>query len=233
MLSVFYGSDTEVVRTSAFAHAQTFIKNGYELSRIEAHDYQSGKLANVCEGVSLFGAPGVYILDTPSAHSDFWDELVALQDTLAAATEPYIVIEEALTAVVRKQLSASITWHEAKAEAKKRFDTFRLAGALSARDKRLLWITLHEARTAGIANEEIIGILWWQLKTLRLAQVTNSAAEAGIKEFPYRKAKQALLQFNDKELLALMRSLLVVYHDGHGGERDLSLALEQWILNEV
>ena len=234
MLTVFYGSDTDVVRSTALAQARAYTDNGYELQRLDALNYESGKLADLAEGVSLFGTPHVYVLDMPTAVSDFWTELVSLQEVLAEAVDPYIVIEGPLTASEKKELRVNVSWQEAKAETgTKRFDTFRLANALIARDKRTLWITFHEARAAGIAAEEMIGILWWQLKVLRLAQMTNSAAEAGLKEFPYRKAKQALNKFSESQILRLMQSLLAVYHDGHGGERDIINALEQWILHDV
>ena len=233
MLKVFYGSDTEVVRAAAFADVQTYTSNGYELQRIDALNYETGKLADVCEGVSLFGTPSVYLFDTPSAQTDFWAELVALQETLMQATEPYIVIEGQLTATEKKQLVTQIEWQEAKATPTKRFDTFRLADALVRGDKRSLWITLQEARAAGVATEELIGILWWQVKLIRLAQITNSAQEAKVKDYPYRKAQQAAKRYSKEQALHLVHSLLAVYHDGHGGERDIDIALEQWVLSEV
>ena len=87
------------------------------------------------------------------------------------------------------------------------------------------------ARQAGVSAEEVIGILWWQLKTLRLAAVTKSAPEAGMKDFPYNKAKRALGNFSDGELETLSHSVLRVYHDGHAGKTDIDFALEQFVLS--
>ena len=36
--------------------------------------------------------------------------------------------------------------------------------------------------------------------------------------------------FKEGELEALSRSLLALYHDGHGGKKDIDLALEKWTL---
>ena len=89
---------------------------------------------------------------------------------------------------------------------------------------------LQEANAASLRPEEIIGMLWWQLKALRLAKITRTAEEAGMKEYPYKKAKQSLGLFKDGEVEQLSHSLLELYHDAHQGKRDMDLALEEWVL---
>jgi hypothetical protein len=73
-------------------------------------------------------------------------------------------------------------------------------------------------------------MLWWQLKSLRLAALTQSAQEAGMKDFPYNKSKRALPAFAPGEVVTLSQSLLELYHAGHSGQRDMDIALEQWVL---
>jgi hypothetical protein len=91
-------------------------------------------------------------------------------------------------------------------------------------------VLLNQAQAAGSRPEEIIGILWWQLKALRLAKLTRTPDEAGMKDFPYKKAQQALRNFKEGEVDLLSHSLLELYHDAHQGKRDMSLALEEWVL---
>ena len=51
-----------------------------------------------------------------------------------------------------------------------------------------------------------------------------------MKDFPYNKAKRALSNFKSDDLEVLSASLLKVYHDGHGGMRDIDEGLEEWVL---
>jgi hypothetical protein len=74
-------------------------------------------------------------------------------------------------------------------------------------------------------------MLWWQLKTLRLAAVTDSPSEAGLKDYPYKKAKGALRHFKPGEVESLSNSLLTLYHEGHQGKADMELRLEEWALS--
>jgi hypothetical protein len=63
-----------------------------------------------------------------------------------------------------------------------------------------------------------------------LVALTKSADEAGIKSYPYDKAKRALTLFKPKELENMSTNLLRVYHEGHGGVRDIDEGLEEWVL---
>jgi len=145
----------------------------------------------------------------------------------------FIVLEGALLAPAKKSFAkhASSEPQEFVAEKSAAFNTFGMADALASKDRRQLWVLLQEAKQAGLAPEAIIGMLWWQLKAMRLAEVTTSASEAGMNEFPYNKAKRALGKFANGEVAQLSHSLQQLYHAGHGGVRDIDLALEQWVLS--
>jgi DNA polymerase III delta subunit len=232
MLHVFFGNDTETVRRSAYAKIEELRKHSASLavSQLEATAYVTGQLLALSATVSLFGGEEAYIIDTPEENLVYKEEL--LRDATALARSPvhFIVITGPLLAPEKKALLKADSQNEYKREALVRFNSFSLAEALSRKDKRSLWLLLQEAAAARLPAEEIIGMLWWQLKTLRLAERTTSAAEAGIKEFPYNKAKRALANFKPGEVEMLSRSLLRLYHDGHAGKRDINLALEEWVL---
>ena len=67
-------------------------------------------------------------------------------------------------------------------------------------------------------------------KAMRIAAVSSSAVEAGMKEYPFKKAKGALRNFSEGEIELLSKGLLSLYHEGHQGLRDMELALEEWVL---
>lgn len=228
MLAVYFGTDTSAVRRAAFA---TLSDTEAEPTLIDADSFQVGLIADAVGANSLFGGAQIYLLDMPSAHADFATEVTAHLEALAESNNQFVVIEGALVAAEKKpyQKYAS-TIEEFKKEADARFNAFAMADALAQKDKKNLWLLLQEAKAAGLAEEEIIGTLWWQLKTLRLAAQTKSASEAGLKDFPYNKAKRALSKFKDGELETLSHSLLTLYHEGHAGVADIDLTLEAWTL---
>lgn len=230
MLQVYFGNDTIAIRQAAFSAAEKAAVEA-TLSTIDAESYQLGMLADTLGAVSLFGGKEVFILDNPSTDENFNKEVINSLDACSASEHTFIVIEGPLLVGEKKPYQAhAVVVEEFKRAAEDRFNVFSMTDALIRKDKKTLWLLLQQAVRAGLSAEEIIGTLWWQLKTIRLASLTSSETEAGLKPFPYKKAKQALNKFPQEEVEKISRSLLALYHDGHAGLTDIDLALERWVL---
>lgn len=231
MYHVFYGSARSQVRDAANRYLEDNMPSGAQLVTVDTYNYQPGQLSDALGSSSLFGEQQWFVLDTPSDAPEFYEEVTGALDALAESANSFLVLEGPLLAADKKRYAkhAEAT-EEFLAEKAERFNTFALADALAERDKRRLWVLLQEARLNGQRPEELIGILWWQVKAMRLAAQTPSPEAAGMKPFPYNKAKRALGKFPSKQLEGTAQSLLTLYHAGHAGERDLDLALEQWVL---
>ena len=228
MLKVFYGTDRTAVRDRA--HTEQ-VRLGLVPTIIYDSEYTLGAVASAVGAVSLFGGTEYFVLDTPSGDDDFETEVVGSLKELAASQNVFIVLEGALLADAKKKYGKhASTIEEFAATKAERFNSFAIAEALAKKDKKNMWVLLNEAQAAGLRNEEIIGMLWWQLKALRLAKLTRTPEEAGMKDFPYKKAKQSLGLFKEGEVEQLSRSLLELYHLAHQGKRDMDMALEEWVL---
>lgn len=231
MLHIFFGNNTIAVRNKAYAFAMPFEQDGVKLVRIDGDTYQPGLIANSVGAASLFGERSLYLIDTPSVSDEFADEVRELLLALHESPNTFVVIESTLLAGPKKMFGKHAdSIEEITATKVDSFNVFALADSLSRKDKKTLWLGLCNAKQAGLSAEEIIGTLWWQLKTLRLASSTRTASEAGMKDFPYSKAKRSLSAFKEGELDMLSMSLLKLYHEGHMGECDIDLALERWTL---
>lgn len=228
MVHLYYGTDTIASRTKAISVASEIDS---VIERFEAETYIPGSLQNAAEAVSLFGVATTYIVDSPSLNQVMMAELLGVMEALQTSPQTFIIVEGALTAGQIKSLKSYIDNIESFAKEKTdTFNTFAFADALANRDKKTLWILLAQSMRQGLSAEEIIGVLWWQIKSMRLALVTKSAIEAGMKEYPYNKAKRALRNFKEGEIEKLSHQLMIVYHQGHGGEKDILVGLEEWVL---
>jgi DNA polymerase III delta subunit len=231
MLGIFFGTDRKTVRDEAANFLSTAVPH-VAADTIDATNYQPGQLPNLASAQSLFGGVEAYILDTPSADSEFETEVQEHLAQLAASENVFVILESRLLVAAKKKYEKHAeTTKECNAEKADRFNAFSLAEALAKRDKKNLWVLLQEAQLAGLRPEEIVGMLWWQLKAIRLAGLTRSAEEAGMKEYPYRKAKSALNKYQPEEAALLASSLLSLYHQSHQGKADMDLQLENWCLS--
>lgn len=232
MLYVFFGTDTIAVREQARERANSLVPTETQALRVTATDYYSGVFTERASSVSLFGTDTITVLDMLSDDVDAFTSLIEHLPLLAEAEHMFVLIERPLLAAEKKTFQKYATEYvESTAEKKERFNTFALTDALLDRDKKSLWLLLTNAFAAGVSHEEVAGLLFWQVKTLRLVARTQSAEEAGLKPFVYSKAKRALSKFKPEELDQLSRELLTLYHEGHLGTRDMGLALEQWALS--
>lgn len=232
MLAVFFGNDTIKVRQKAYNYAESKKEDGMEMVGISADKYESGFLLASAMGNSLFGGSTLYVIDTPSEDETLQAEVTDALDQMAASNNIFVIIEGTLLAADKKVFArAASVMDEYKKTADAKFNNFALADALAKRDKKLLWLLLAEARLTGAKDEEVIGILWWQLKTMRLAKLASSAAAAGLKDYPYDKAKRALAKFAPGEVEKISHHLIQVLHDSRLGKVDLDIALERFVLS--
>lgn len=232
MLHVFFGKDSVNVRKNANEFAQAQAQNGVRIERIDADAFEQGAVRDAVGSISLFGEEVLHIFDMPSSHAAFEEELHEFLEVIAASDRMFVIIEGAMLTPEKKRYTKFATkMEECAASVEERYNTFALSDALLRKNKKELWMGLCDAKAHGISAEEIIGILWWQLKTLRLVSLTSTASQAGMKEYAYSKAKRALPSFREGEIYQLSRSLLAVYHEGHAGMKDIDLALEKWTLS--
>lgn len=234
MYVVFYGTDRNKVRDKVTDYIESNLPKDATLTTIDGDSFSAGQVINALGAASLFGGREWMVFDSPSDNEEFVDELKKSLPELAESENTFIIIENNLLAADKKiyaKFAAEII--ELKKPAGVSFNAFALAEALLNKDKKKLWVLLQEAKLNNLREEEIVGILWWQLKSLRLAAQTASASEAGMKDFPYNKTKKSLSKFSEGEVEKLAQSLLEVYHDGHAGVRDIDTALEKWVLSQV
>lgn len=231
MLYVYFGNDATVVRQKAFVFLESLGDVGGQVTRISSDGYVPGMLTELTQGTSLFGGSEVVVLDTLSEDVEVFAEVVQHLDAMGQSANHFVLIEGPLNAAIKKACTTCAKQiDEVKVEKKEKFNAFALTDAFLRRDKKSLWLLLMAAWKEGLSNEEIIGVLFWQIKTLRLVERTGSAEESGQKPFVYQKAKRALSGFKKGELDTFSQSLLRIYHDGHMGKVDIPLALEKWVL---
>ena len=232
MLEVYFGTDTNTVRKTVLDRAAAVVETGTTITTIDSDAYTPGIITDTVGATSLFGERMCVVIDTPSADDSFATEVADSLAAMAESTHTFIIMEGPLLAAAKKQYTKhAAASEEFKQAASERFNTFALADALVARDKRQLWLLLQDARRAGLSNEELIGTLWWQWKTVLLTAKTSSPAAAELKPFVYNKAKRAQEKYSATELPAIAERLLTMYHDGHRGRVDLDLALERFALS--
>lgn len=231
MLYVYFGKNVVGAREKALLRARTLSSESMPIERITSDTYAEGILNDLAKSPTLFGGTKTVLLDTPSENELFADAVYSSLNMLAESSHHFVLIEHVLSVSQKKECTryAECTEETAPQETKEEYNAFRFCDALLERDKKKLWLLFMESD--GVPREEIIGILMWQLKVLRLAEKCGSADEAGLKPFVYQKAKRALVKFKQGDVERLSFELLTLYHLAHLGKCDMNTELEKWFLS--
>ena len=72
----------------------------------------------------------------------------------------------------------------------------------------------------------------WSVRGMVLAAKTKSAVEAGMKDYPYRKAKSAVQKIGLPKAEALSAELVALYHNSRMGRGDLEDLVEIFLLKK-
>jgi hypothetical protein len=111
----------------------------------------------------------------------------------------------------------------------KQENVFKISDYLQKKDKKNLWTFYQESLHKGSDADTLFGVIFWSLKTLALAE-KFSEKESGLKPFPYKKAKNNLKFWKEKEASEKMFQLLKLHSEARRGKLKLENALEKFLL---
>lgn len=238
MLYVYYGEDTDVARKRVQATVGSMLAKNpdalyFRITPEVLGEYDFDELTG---SQALFKSEYVVVLDSLFGSKEGEEVVLANIEKISVAPHPFFVLDGKLLAPARKKLEkhAEKVYEFTPKTAPKAesFNTFSLTDALGEKNIKKLWTLFREAKHRGVSDEEIHGILFWMLKSLVLSGKTDSPEEAGMKPYPYNKAKRFLKNFNSAESLegSLARFALLPQHARRRGT-PLEIELERFILS--
>lgn len=237
MLYVIHGTDIEKARekSRALFDALKEKKPDASAGSLRGEEVTAEKLEELTQTQGLFENKQIIFMDRTLENKDIREVMLDKIDAIAESPNIFIFFEGKLTKEILKKLekrAEKITEYELEeVKEKERSSFFPMADALGSRDKKKLWVMLREALDNDAAPEEIHGILFWQVKSMALANKTGSAGEAGLNPFVYGKSKRFLSAWKDGEVDALLTRLVTMYHEAHRGKVDFAIELEKLALD--
>ncbi len=237
MLYVIYGTDIEKAREKSHALFTALREKKPDASAgsLSAENVSPDKIEELTQSQGLFENKQIVFMDRTLENKEVREVIIDKIDAIAESPNIFIFFEGKLTKEVLKKLekrAEKVTEYALDTEAPKESSSFFvLADALGARDKKKLWTLYRNAIDHDAVPEEIHGILFWQAKSLSLAEQTDSATEAGLNPFVYGKAKRFLANWKPGEIDTLLSRLSHMYHLAHRGIVDFEIELEKLALD--
>lgn len=232
MLYVYYGNDRDAV----IEKSRQRIANASSLM-MSPDSYDEGRILALLGGGGLFGDKEIIVVRDFFQEPDMQEFLLQNASDMATSDNLFIVIEEK---ILKKEKTlfekTGAVMEEYKLPPKPKYDpnvfnTFSLSDAFADKNVKQLWLLFQEALRRNIAPEEIHGVLWWQVKNMRL--VDEEKTNPGLHEFVYGKTQKALKNYTKEKLVCLAERFVRAYHEARQGKRDLAHELEKIILGEL
>ena len=237
MLYVYYGNDTDASRRKVRATVSNMLAKNPEALHFRVttdtfHEYSFEELA---QSHGLFKSDYIVVLDSLFSTKEGEEAALAHLELLTAATHPFLLLDETLRAPVLKKLEKHAekvhVFNKKEGSFKASFNSFALSHALGERNTKKLWTLFREAKFRGVSDEEIHGVLFWMLKSIMLAMQSNTAEEAGMKAYPFSKAKSASRKFDSHaEVSQLIHVLALMPQHARRRGVSLEILLERFIL---
>lgn len=234
MFYIIQGNDFDKKKATQTSLLQALLKKRPDAEVFEIEEnYDAANLDELLFSQGLFENKFI-VTGKRIFSSDMQDIFLQKVKDLGASPNVFLFLEDALPKTVLKKIEKYAEQIFEFSQVKKGaepFNRFLLAEALGARDKKHLWVLYQKALKENIPIEEIHGMLFWQLKAISFAKVSKTAAEAGMKSYPFQKAQRYAGNFSESELDRKRGEFVSLYHEAHRGNIDFSEALESFILN--
>lgn len=238
MLYVYFGEDTDTARKKVQATVGRMLAKSPEALyfRITGDVLGEYDFDELTQAQALFKNEYIVVLDMLLQEAGGEEVVLNNLEKIVAAPHPFFILEGKLTAPLKRKFEKHAEQtHEftaAKKAEKDTFNTFTLTDALGERDVKKLWTLFREAKQHSVSDEEIHGILFWMLKSLVLVMSAQTAADAGMKPYPFNKAKGFAKNFgNTDELKALLMQFALMPQHARRRGTLLEIELERFILS--
>ena len=234
MIYLLYGTDTLKSREKSRALLNNIFakKPNASYIRIDKENFDESEVEELIGGQGLFENKYIIVFDGLFSDKDIKEILLKNIKEISTSRNIFIFIEEKLNKIEIKKFEKYAEKIQELNETiiKKKFNIFTLTDALGRRDKKGFWVLYQKAKLNNVSDEEVHGILFWQIKNMLLSFDAKDAEAAGLNDFVFRKSLGFTKNYSYNELKKLLRELVFLYHDARKGIHKIDIALERFIL---
>ncbi len=185
------------------------------------------------EGTSLFDDKYIVVLSHIIHDPGIKKEVFKKIENFSVSDHIFILFDDELSKADEKKLSAFSYASEHISEHKKdrvQPTLFALTDAVGERKRKQAWELYVNAIRSGKTAEEIHGLIFWAVKSMRAAAISKTAEEAGMKAFPFKKAKENVQNYTVEELEKLSLTFIEILLEDRRGGTPLRISIERVLL---
>ncbi len=207
---------------------------GSEVFFVNEETFDKGKMEELLYGRGLFDEKYITVLKNLLKNDDSQKYILSNLKNLKESPHVFILVEESVTKALLKKISEYSYIVEdisLKKTIEKDFNIFSFTDAVGERDKLKAWIILNEGLMYGKDIENFYNLFFWLIKGIKAAQIFSSFTDAGMKPYPYNKARLYSKNYTPQELEKISLELLNAPQKERKGITSLRSSVERLILD--
>lgn len=153
--------------------------------RITDEDIEQADVPALLSMQGLFYAKRIIVLDNALTEKSAQEKIFPRLKEMAQSEHVFFILEESLSAGMRKQFAAHATkaeLAEQKEPKEKQGADWSATNALERRDGNALWVAIVKSLLGGASPEQVHGQLFWKAKQMVLERRFRVWNEAAVKE---------------------------------------------------
>ncbi len=237
MLYFLHGTDTGKARDKARELVSVLLgkKPDAEVFKIDGDSWSVARFEEFSGAQGLFERKFIVFGNRVLENKEAKEVVLEKISALAKSDNVFIFLEgkvdKASLAAITKVAEKVQAFDKESLKEKEVFNMFALADAFGQRDRKSLWVLYQKALRGDASGEELVGILFWQIKSILAAREAQNASEAGLSPFVFQKAKRYGRNFKSRDAENFAEGLIKLYHDSHRGFSDMENSLERFVLS--
>ncbi|MCK5060177.1 MAG: hypothetical protein KAR00_03505 [Candidatus Pacebacteria bacterium] len=234
MIYLFHGNDIRTSRKKlkTILGALQRKRPDATVFTLTSDNWNESQFEESLSGQGLFDRKTITTLDSVLTHTSAKEVILNNLDAAQKSENAFLFIEEKMGTLLLasfKKAGAIIENFVLKKKGEYLPNVFALTDAWAKEDKKRAWV-LYQKLSKTMTPEEIHGAIFWQAKTVLLAQLAPSAAQSGLKPFVFKKAAAFSKKQPQEKITRALSSLLEMYHNVRLGKGELSSSLEKFLL---
>lgn len=239
MIYLLHGTDTIKARKKLHTLLDSMFtkKPDASYARVSVENFDESKIDEFIGSQGLFENKYIIVFDNLFADKEVKEKILKKLKEISKSQNIFIFLEEKLNKTelnrfekYAEKIQKIDATQSLSASGRKKFDIFSLTDAFGKRDKKQLWVLYQKAKLNNISDEEVHGILFWQVKSMILSLNAKDAKESGLNPFAFRKSLGFLKNYSESELKKFSQLLVSLYHDTRKGIHEMDIALERFII---
>ncbi len=233
MIRAYIGAETQKARKAMSAALSELLKTHPEalVTRFNDTSFDPQLAAEALASQNLFGDGNIVVFD---GLLDV-NEGEVFYKTMLSGSQNTVLLRENDVGKELLTVFQKIGEVEVYAPVKKIYkpeNSFAIADAVGAKDKKAAWVEFEKVRRRGSAMEEVHGTIFWAFKSMYIAATASKeeALATGMKDYTYRTYLNFSRKYLSADLKEKLGELKEMYHRAHRGEGDLDISLELFLL---